>query len=68
MQEVQADFALRKYSAIILDEAHERNLNTDILLGLLSRIVPLRAQMHKETANKAPQEVRLRCDLSPALP
>jgi hypothetical protein len=45
---IQSDFALRKYSAIILDEAHERNLNTDILIGLLSRIVPLRRSLHKE--------------------
>lgn len=35
---------MRKYSAVILDEAHERNLNTDLLLGLLSRVIPLRAQ------------------------
>ena len=39
------DFLLKKYSAIILDEAHERNLNTDILIGLLSRIVPMRRKL-----------------------
>lgn len=42
MQELKSDFLLRKYSAILLDEAHERNLNTDILIGLLSRAVKLR--------------------------
>lgn len=36
------DFILSKYSVIILDEAHERSIYTDILIGLLSRIVPLR--------------------------
>lgn len=42
MKEIQADFLLSKYSVVIIDEAHERSVYTDILLGLLSRIVPLR--------------------------
>lgn len=42
LKEVQSDFLLSKYSVIILDEAHERSVYTDILIGLLSRIVPLR--------------------------
>ncbi len=45
LREVQEDFLLRKYSVIIVDEAHERSLNTDILLGMLSRIVTLRRSM-----------------------
>uniref|UniRef100_A0A1B6CYI3 RNA helicase n=1 Tax=Clastoptera arizonana TaxID=38151 RepID=A0A1B6CYI3_9HEMI len=44
LKEVQSDFLLRKYSVIILDEAHERSVYTDILIGLLSRIVPLRCK------------------------
>lgn len=47
-REIASDFALRKYSAIIVDEAHERSVHTDVLLGLLSRIVPLRESMSKE--------------------
>lgn len=45
MRELKEDFALRKYSAIIIDEAHERSVNTDILIGSLSRIVKLRLEM-----------------------
>ncbi|XP_052798747.1 probable ATP-dependent RNA helicase DHX37 [Mya arenaria] len=44
LKEVQKDFLLTKYSAIIIDEAHERSVYTDILIGLLSRIVPLRTK------------------------
>ncbi|KZC11400.1 putative ATP-dependent RNA helicase kurz [Dufourea novaeangliae] len=44
LKEIQTDFLLKKYSVIILDEAHERSVYTDILIGLLSRIVPLRSK------------------------
>lgn len=39
---VQHDFLLKNYSVLILDEAHERSMNTDILIGMLSRVVKLR--------------------------
>lgn len=42
LKEVECDFLLLKYSVIILDEAHERSAYTDILIGLLSRIILLR--------------------------
>ncbi|XP_069038235.1 probable ATP-dependent RNA helicase DHX37 [Lepisosteus oculatus] len=42
LKEIQKDFLLQKYRVIIIDEAHERSVYTDILIGLLSRIVPLR--------------------------
>ncbi|CAI7281033.1 ASB_collapsed_G0042460.mRNA.1.CDS.1 [Saccharomyces cerevisiae] len=48
LREMMHDFKLTKYSSIIIDEAHERNINTDILIGMLSRCVRLRAKLHKE--------------------
>lgn len=44
LKECQHDFLLSKYSVIIIDEAHERSVFSDVLIGLLSRIVPLRAK------------------------
>lgn len=54
IREIANDFALLKYSAIIVDEAHERSVNTDILIGMVSRIVDLRASMSKEDAKVTP--------------
>lgn len=48
LREISHDFALSKYGAIVIDEAHERSVNTDILIGMLSRIVPLRHELTKE--------------------
>ncbi|XP_075541332.1 putative ATP-dependent RNA helicase kurz isoform X1 [Dermacentor variabilis] len=42
LKEIQNNFLLTGYSVIIIDEAHERSIYSDILIGLLSRIVPLR--------------------------
>lgn len=42
LRELQADFLCQKYTAIIIDEAHERGVNCDILIGLLSRAVKKR--------------------------
>ncbi|KAK4159357.1 putative ATP-dependent RNA helicase [Cladorrhinum sp. PSN259] len=54
LREAAQDFALKKYSAIIIDEAHERSVNTDILIAMLSRVVRLRAELAKEDPSVKP--------------
>lgn len=48
LRELASDFLLKKYSVVIIDEAHERSINTDILIGVLSRVVKLREDMRLE--------------------
>ncbi|PPJ58872.1 hypothetical protein CBER1_04431 [Cercospora berteroae] len=52
LREISQDFSLSKYNAIVIDEAHERSVNTDILIGMLSRIVPLRQDLSREDPDK----------------
>jgi ATP-dependent RNA helicase DHX37/DHR1 len=48
LRELASDFLLSKYSVLIIDEAHERSMNTDILIGVVSRVVKLRESMWRE--------------------
>ena len=45
LQEVKADPLLSKYSVIMVDEAHERSLNIDFILGLLKEIIAKRSDL-----------------------
>jgi len=45
LAEIQGDAMLRGYDTIIVDEAHERSLNIDFLLGFLKRLVPRRPEL-----------------------
>jgi ATP-dependent helicase HrpA len=40
LAETQTDPLLRQYDTIIIDEAHERSLNIDFLLGYLKQLLP----------------------------
>ncbi len=46
LQEIKNDQYLKDYSVIMVDEAHERSLNIDFVLGLLKRALELRDDLH----------------------
>lgn len=45
LAELQRDRMLRRYDTIIIDEAHERSLNIDFLLGYLKQLLPKRPDL-----------------------
>ncbi|QTX04042.1 ATP-dependent RNA helicase HrpA [Agromyces archimandritae] len=45
LNEIHRDRLLRRYDTIIIDEAHERSLNIDFLLGYLKRLLPKRPEL-----------------------
>ncbi|HLS75257.1 MAG TPA: ATP-dependent RNA helicase HrpA [Nocardia sp.] len=45
LAEIQRDRLLRRYDTIIIDEAHERSLNIDFLLGYLAQLLPQRPDL-----------------------
>ncbi|GAA5006638.1 hypothetical protein GCM10025734_46930 [Kitasatospora paranensis] len=45
LAEIQTDRELRQYDTLIIDEAHERSLNIDFLLGYLKQLLPRRPDL-----------------------
>lgn len=45
LKELESDRELRRYDTLIIDEAHERSLNIDLLLGVLKGLVPRRTDL-----------------------
>ena len=57
LKEIEQDFLLRHYSVIIIDEAHERSLNSDILVSLLTRIAHARCELSYNERLKRKDEI-----------
>ncbi len=45
LAQTKRDPLLKKYAVLIIDEAHERSLNIDFILGLIKRILPKRPDL-----------------------
>ncbi|MBR6439751.1 MAG: ATP-dependent RNA helicase HrpA [Aeriscardovia sp.] len=45
LSEIRRDPLLRRYGAVVIDEAHERSLNIDFLLGFMAKILPRRPDL-----------------------
>ena len=45
LKELESDRKLRRYDTLIIDEAHERSLNIDLLLGVLKQLLPQRPDL-----------------------
>src|SRR5690606_3862463 len=58
LAEIQRDRLLRAYDTIIIDEAHERSLNIDFLLGYLKQLLPRRPDL-KVITTSAPIDPEL---------
>lgn len=54
LREAISDSLLRKYSCVILDEAHERTIHTDVLFGVVKT-----AQRRRKELGKLPLKVRV---------
>jgi ATP-dependent helicase HrpA len=45
LKELESDRTFRRYDTLIIDEAHERSLNIDLLFGVLKQLLPVRPDL-----------------------
>lgn len=63
LREAISDSLLRKYSCVILDEAHERTIHTDVLFGVVKA-----AQKRRKELGRLPLKVGVACSLEGPAP
>ncbi|WP_402374712.1 ATP-dependent RNA helicase HrpA [Isoptericola rhizosphaerae] len=66
LAQIQRDPELLAYDTIIIDEAHERSLNIDFLLGYLSRLLPRRPDLKLIITSATIDSERFAAHFSPA--
>ncbi|AEG42922.1 ATP-dependent helicase HrpA [Isoptericola variabilis J7] len=66
LAQIQRDPELRAYDTLIIDEAHERSLNIDFLLGYLSRLLPRRPDLKLIITSATIDSERFAAHFSPA--
>ncbi|NOV98569.1 ATP-dependent RNA helicase HrpA [Isoptericola halotolerans] len=66
LAQIQRDPELLAYDTIIIDEAHERSLNIDFLLGYLSRLLPRRPDLKLIVTSATIDSERFAAHFSPA--
>lgn len=66
LREAMIDPMLSRYSVIILDEAHERTVSTDILIGTIKQLLPKRPELRVVVMSATLEEKRFQAYFSEA--